>query len=176
MSLKNALFPPLSVVVVFDVYRDSQVGSPFASMEAKGGTGWSGSLGSGKGVAHRPEPLRRGDRRAAVQLGGAHVRRPHPAAGQPGAWAARCLNLQPTSGSSCHVAFPCRKAQRFATLPARWRSSPAPAWATESLGTLWTSPREKTPTNSLTSSNWWFPFPELATVANLRSCFTIQTS
>lgn len=39
MSLKNALFPPLSVVVVFDVYRDSQVGSPFASMEAKGGTG-----------------------------------------------------------------------------------------------------------------------------------------
>lgn len=41
---------------------------------------------SGKGVAHRPEPLRRGDGLAAVQLGRADVRRsdrPTAAAGEP---------------------------------------------------------------------------------------------
>lgn len=48
----------------------------------------------------------------------------------------------------------CRKARRFATPPARWRFSPVPVWATESHGTLSTSPPEKTPTNSLTFSNW----------------------
>lgn len=48
----------------------------------------------------------------------------------------------------------CRKARRFATPTARWRCSPVPVWATESPGTLLTSPPGKTPTNSLTSSNW----------------------
>lgn len=44
---------------------------------------WSVPLVSGPGVAPRPEPIWRGDRLAAVQLGGADVWRPHPAAGQP---------------------------------------------------------------------------------------------
>lgn len=43
---------------------------------------WSVSLVSGPGLAPRPEPVWRGDRLAAVQLGGADVWRPHPAAGQ----------------------------------------------------------------------------------------------
>lgn len=47
-----------------------------------------------------------------------------------------------------------RSAPRSAAPPARWRCSPVPVWATESHGTLWTSPREKTLTNSSTSSNW----------------------
>lgn len=37
---------------------------------------------SGQGLAHRPEPVWRGDRLAAVRLGGADVRGNRPAAGQ----------------------------------------------------------------------------------------------
>ena len=37
----------------------------------------------GEGVADRSEPVRRGDRLAAFQLGGADVWRNHPAAGRP---------------------------------------------------------------------------------------------
>lgn len=37
----------------------------------------------GEGVADRSEPVRRGDRLAAVQLGGADVWRNHAAAGRP---------------------------------------------------------------------------------------------
>ena len=71
----------------------------------------------------------------------------------------RIRHLEPDEGSEnsltvmrfLHV---CRTAQRSATPTARWRCSPVPVWATESHGTLLTSPPEKTPTNSLTSSNW----------------------
>lgn len=77
-----------SVAVVFDVYRDSQV-STLMNFECRSKKMLLQTelhcilCVAGEGVADRPEPVRRGDRLAAVQLGGADVWRNHPAAGQP---------------------------------------------------------------------------------------------
>lgn len=45
------------------------------------GLSYLGVVNAGEGLAHRPEPVRRGDRLAALQLGGADVRGSRPAAG-----------------------------------------------------------------------------------------------
>lgn len=77
----------LPVPVVFDVYRDSQVsnfGCHFSKMLLADRAALTMFCAfAGESVADRPEPVRRGDRLTAVQLGGADVWRNHPAAGEP---------------------------------------------------------------------------------------------
>lgn len=89
-KLFNEMGVFFSVTDVFDVYRDSKVSTlihlesffpnmPLASLAVL----FAFLCVAGEGAPDRPQPVWRGDRLAAVQLGRADIRRNHPAAGQP---------------------------------------------------------------------------------------------